>query len=87
MLIVFIVDREFIDRVLWCVYVVGGVVSLCVVSGLRIIIYCNIVCMIGVCVRIDSNIVDGISYYQCIQINININICISIDDGFCIYCQ
>lgn len=61
MLIVFVVDREFIDRILWCVYVVGGVVCLCIMGGLGIIIYCNIVCMICICVVIDSNIVDCIS--------------------------
>ncbi|CNT70095.1 Uncharacterised protein [Salmonella enterica subsp. enterica serovar Bovismorbificans] len=84
-LAVFTADRELTDRVLRCVHVVGGVVSLCAASGLRTITHCNTVCMIGACVRTDSNTVDGISHHQCIQTNTNT--CISIDDGLRTHCQ
>ncbi|MDI5811306.1 hypothetical protein MJM95_29450, partial [Salmonella enterica subsp. enterica serovar Anatum] len=46
------------------VHVVGGVVSLCAASGLRTITHCNTVCMVGACVRTDSNTVDGIMLFR-----------------------
>ena len=79
-LTVFATYGEFTHRVLRCIHVVGGVASLSAASGLRTITHCNTVCMVGACVRTDSNTVDGICQNQSIQADTNTRI--TIDDSF-----